>query len=94
MFGSSRSGGIRGGQDQFNWDDVKVDKHRENYLGKCTNSRLNPLSALTREGQLACYSEIVKMAECVLVSSTCSCFIPFVLESLITQSLDGCDELL
>lgn len=39
MFGSSRSGGVRGGQDQFNWDDVKVDKHRENYLGesgRCT----------------------------------------------------------
>lgn len=34
MFGSSRSGGVRGGQDQFNWDEVKVDKHRENYLGK------------------------------------------------------------
>lgn len=34
MFGSSRSGGVRGGQDQFNWDDVKTDKHRENYLGK------------------------------------------------------------
>lgn len=34
MFGSSRSGGVRGGQDQFNWDDVKADKHRENYLGK------------------------------------------------------------
>lgn len=41
MFGSSRSGGIRGGQDQFNWDEVKVDKHRENYLGKSiTCSRL------------------------------------------------------
>lgn len=26
-------GGTRGGQDQFDWDDVKVDKHRENYLG-------------------------------------------------------------
>lgn len=38
MFGSSRSGGVRGGQDQFNWDDVKVDKHRENYLGKHTHS--------------------------------------------------------
>lgn len=34
MFGSSRAGGVRGGQDQFNWDDVKGDKHRENYLGK------------------------------------------------------------
>ena len=27
-------GGTRGGQDQFDWEDVKVDKHRENYLGK------------------------------------------------------------
>ena len=27
-------GGTRGGKDQFQWDDVKVDKHRENYLGK------------------------------------------------------------
>ncbi|RWR82319.1 Kinase phosphorylation domain-containing protein [Cinnamomum micranthum f. kanehirae] len=26
-------GGVRGGRDQFKWDDVKVDKHRENYLG-------------------------------------------------------------
>ncbi|KAL0302358.1 UNVERIFIED_CONTAM: Multiple myeloma tumor-associated protein 2 [Sesamum angustifolium] len=26
-------GGVRGGRDQFSWDDVKVDKHRENYLG-------------------------------------------------------------
>ena len=26
-------GGTRGGKDQFKWDDVKLDKHRENYLG-------------------------------------------------------------
>lgn len=26
-------GGVRGGKDQFNWDDVKGDKERENYLG-------------------------------------------------------------
>ncbi|XP_012447460.1 uncharacterized protein LOC105770693 [Gossypium raimondii] len=26
-------GGVRGGRDQFSWEDVKVDKHRENYLG-------------------------------------------------------------
>ncbi|KAL5568621.1 hypothetical protein UlMin_025196 [Ulmus minor] len=26
-------GGVRGGRDQFSWDDVKADKHRENYLG-------------------------------------------------------------
>ena len=29
-------GGTRGGKDQFEWDDVKTDKHRENYLGKTT----------------------------------------------------------
>ncbi|CAM9709731.1 unnamed protein product, partial [Hapterophycus canaliculatus] len=28
-----RVGGTRGGQDQFKWDDVKSDVHRENYLG-------------------------------------------------------------
>ena len=27
------SGGTRGGQDKFNWEDVKSDKDRENYLG-------------------------------------------------------------
>lgn len=26
-------GGVRGGKDQFNWDDVKTDKDRESYLG-------------------------------------------------------------
>ena len=26
-------GGTRGGKDLFQWDDVKTDKHRENYLG-------------------------------------------------------------
>ncbi|XP_065053628.1 multiple myeloma tumor-associated protein 2 homolog [Rhopilema esculentum] len=26
-------GGVRGGKDQFNWEDVKSDKDRENYLG-------------------------------------------------------------
>eukprot|EP00729_Bicosta_minor_P020343 gene20343-15454_t len=29
----SKRGGTRGGQDQFNWEDVKQDKHRDNYLG-------------------------------------------------------------
>lgn len=28
-----RVGGTRGGQDQFKWEDVKGDAHRENYLG-------------------------------------------------------------
>jgi len=32
MYHPSR-GGVRGGQDQFDWEDVKVDKHRESYLG-------------------------------------------------------------
>lgn len=27
-------GGVRGGSDQFEWESVKIDKHRENYLGK------------------------------------------------------------
>lgn len=32
--GSSRkTGGTRGGRDQFKWEDVKSDKHRQNYLG-------------------------------------------------------------
>ncbi|XP_058671956.1 multiple myeloma tumor-associated protein 2 isoform X2 [Ammospiza caudacuta] len=39
MFGSSR-GGVRGGQDQFSWEDVKTDKQRENYLG---NSLMAPV---------------------------------------------------
>ncbi|RCH94778.1 hypothetical protein CU097_006143 [Rhizopus azygosporus] len=32
MFHPTR-GGTRGGRDQFSWEDVKQDKHRENYLG-------------------------------------------------------------
>ncbi|KAG2465341.1 MMTA2 protein, partial [Polypterus senegalus] len=40
MFGSCRAGGVRGGQDQFSWDEVKGDKHRENYLG---NSLMAPV---------------------------------------------------
>ncbi|ERE67675.1 putative multiple myeloma tumor-associated protein 2 like protein [Cricetulus griseus] len=48
MFGSSR-GGVRGGQDQFNWEDVKTDKQRENYLG---NSLMAPdfVEICKREG--------------------------------------------
>lgn len=32
MYHPSR-GGVRGGQDQFDWEDVKADKYRESYLG-------------------------------------------------------------
>lgn len=33
-----RSGGTRGGQDQFKWEDVKNDKYRENYLGNSVHA--------------------------------------------------------
>lgn len=33
-----RTGGTRGGQDQFKWEDVKTDKQRENYLGHSLNA--------------------------------------------------------
>jgi hypothetical protein len=26
-------GGTRGGRDQFNWDDIKLDKQKDNYIG-------------------------------------------------------------
>lgn len=40
MYGNThyRNGGARGGADQFKWDSVKDDKHRENYLGHSLNA--------------------------------------------------------
>ena len=39
MFHPSR-GGVRGGADQFEWEDVKADKYRECYLGRNARSHV------------------------------------------------------
>ena len=33
MGGDAPRGGVRGGRDQFNWEEIKTDKFRECYLG-------------------------------------------------------------
>ena len=35
-----RVGGTRGGRDQFSWEDVKKDQHRQNYIGASVKGRV------------------------------------------------------
>lgn len=53
-----RVGGTRGGQDQFKWDDVKADVHRENYLG---HSLLAPVGRWQRGENWGAAHRLIRM---------------------------------
>jgi hypothetical protein len=57
MFGHKTRGGNRGGADRFNWDDVKNDEHRENYLGHSLHGQIGRWTTTARGSDLTWWSE-------------------------------------